>query len=201
MSGSREDDDGSKCPFCGKDAAEAWGEWCDHLVADWSPDADENGGVLGEGRVGYVDGVNELALACQAMNAVLVDADATVYEAKLTALRDVLPLEKRPAWWPNLCDALSEQEGEPIGETPYEFGRIPTRLMPAPLIGAPGIIFTYSDLGRRVSSGAYFVWSENPITGREAIASHVGTATEIIKGATETVRTRFQGHRGEGTAW
>lgn len=173
------------CPFCGHDAYddETWfNAGCIHLIANWMDEAEENAGVLGE-SVCNVDPLpaGELALAIQSLNEVVLDEDVARYYSKLAALRSVLPIGQTPSWWAALCEAISDQAGEHIGDSNRELGWIPTRIMPDLLSAIRGVSIASVIIGSGpISTSNTFVWAENPDAARKAIAERIDTATATV---------------------
>jgi hypothetical protein len=181
------------CPVCGNDAfSEGSDEVCEHLVADWAWDTDDNGGgVLGGGTVGGPAGVDDLATACQSLSTVVLDADDSVHENRVTALREAVPVEQRPSWWPVLCDAIADLDNEPISDAPEQLGRVPTSIALDVLGDAPVLVFTANNLGTMAGGMWSYAWSEDPNAAHKEMADRVSSATEIIKRATATLEARF----------
>src|SRR5438132_6927391 len=141
------------CPFCGHDAYDE--EWfnsdtgCMHLMANWTDDPDDHGvGVLGETLCNSEPlPADELARALQSLNAAVLDEDNDRYERRLEALKGVLPEAQTPSWWSSVCDAISSQAGEPIGDSDRDFGRLPTWIMTDLISTIPGVAVTSVDVG------------------------------------------------------
>jgi len=181
------------CPFCGHDAYDeetSFNAGCQHLVADWMDEAEENAGVLGE-SVCNVDPLpaDDLARAIQSLNEVIMDEDDAHYDRKLEALKKVLAKGQTPSWWIALCDAVSDQAPEPIGDSNRELGWIPTRIMRDLLSAIPGVSIASVNIGGGVmSTGNTFVWAENPEAARTAIANRIDAATANVREATESLK-------------
>lgn len=176
------------CPFCGHDAydEETWfNAGCIHLIADWMDEAEDNAGVFGE-SVCNVEPLpaDELARAIQSLNEVVMDKDDARYDGKLAALISVLPRAQTPTWWPALCDAISDQAGEHIGDSNRELGWIPTRIMRGVLFATPGVSIASVIIGGGViSTSNTFVWAENPDAARTMIAERIDAATSTVNQA------------------
>jgi hypothetical protein len=185
------------CPFCGHDSydEEAWfTTGCVHLVTDWTDDPDDNGGgVLGE-TVCDADPLPawELARALQSLRAAVMDEDDDRYYRKVEALKSVLPEDQTPSWWPAVCDAISDQADEPIGDSDRELGRMPTWIMLDLISDIPGIAVTSVEIGRGapISTGNKFVWAENPEAARTVIKERLDAATTRVQQAIELLNQR-----------
>ena len=181
------------CPFCGHDAftEENWfNAGCVHLIADWMDEAEENAGVFGE-SVCNVDPLpaGELAEAIQSLNEVVLDKDDARYNRKLAALISVLPTAQTPMWWPALCDAISDQAGEHIGDSNRELGWIPSRIMPDLLSAIPGVSVASVIIdGGMTSTSNTFVWAENPDAARKGIAERIDAATATVQQAIQLLK-------------
>lgn len=186
------------CPYDGRDLYAEWeaSEPCEHLIADWSDDPNDNGGgVLGEGIGGRELPANiwELARVCWDLYDAAPSADEDSHEGwqrQLAALRSSFPDAEPPAWWPNLCQSIWDKlpDARPAEDSP-EFGALATDIMPSCIQQVDGIIATSAVLGDMTSGTSWFLWSNEPDGAREEIATCLDRVTSQLRSAIRSLQS------------
>lgn len=186
------------CPICGHDIGLGdegeWGAACVHLVADWAQDpGDNDGGVVG-GSAWETPGIpaEDFARAIQSLSREFTECTDEQRAQKLASLKDILPADRTPRWWSSLCDALDDLEGEAIGTSNYDLGRIPTLLVDDVIFDVAGIEISSVNVtsGIPMAIDYELVWAEDPEAARSAIAACMSDATDAVRVAEETLTRR-----------
>jgi hypothetical protein len=177
-----------RCPFCDRNVW--WGGEeggpCEHLLADWALDPEDNGGgVLGETLSGGIPGAENLDTTSQMLcdwvwNAgmdaeeEMGDADEETVKARLKLATNAIAGEK-PAWWWELHQAILEW---PKPEPRAQFAN---PMVEAIVQNLPGISISYETLGGMTSGTSIFVWSDDPVAGWATIDAAVASVIRTVE--------------------
>ena len=184
------------CPFCGRNVW--WGSEdgpCEHLLADWALDPNDNGGgVLGEmlSPNEGIAGAEALAKASGRLCARVWSVGNEAAEARFRLAANAVAGEK-PAWWAALHEAiLDDYDSEAIldsygPESSLDADPIALSadfanpVAEAVVQNLPGISVTYEILGGMTSGTSVFVWSADPVAGRATIDAAVASAITTVE--------------------
>jgi hypothetical protein len=176
-----------RCPFCDRNVW--WGGEeggpCEHLLADWALDPEDNGGgVLGEmlSRNEGIPGAATLDMVSQELcdwvwnagvdaDEEMGDADEETVEALLKLATNAIAGEK-PAWWWDLHQAIAERI---VG------ANFANSMMEEVIRNLPGISISYETLGGMTSGTSIFVWSDDPVAGWATIDAAVASVIRTVE--------------------
>jgi hypothetical protein len=176
-----------RCPFCDRNVW--WGGEeggpCEHLLADWALDPEDNGGgVLGEmlSRNEGIPGAATLDMVSQELcdwvwnagvdaDEEMGDADEETVEARLKLATNAIAGEK-PAWWWDLHQAIAE---------PIVGANFANSMMEEVIRNLPGISISYETLGGMTSGTSIFVWSDDPVAGWATIDAAVASVIRTVE--------------------
>ena len=194
------------CPFCGRNVIWWSGgdEPCEHLLAGWALDPNDNGGgVLGEdlSHTEGIAGAERLARVAGQLCGWVWSAGQQAVEDRLKLAEAAVEGEK-PGWWTALPDAIAEYDDPEIVLECYGrdanvddvdptllAGDFANPLAEAVVQDLPGITVTYATIGGMTSGDDIFVWSEDPSAGRTTLDAAFTSATRTL----ETVIARLDG--------
>jgi hypothetical protein len=198
--------DEAPCPFCSRNVVWWSGgdEPCEHLLAGWALDPDDNGGgVLGE-DLSHSDGIADaerLARLSGRLCGWVWSAGKAAVEARLRVAADAVVGEK-PEWWAALHTAILEYDDPDVildlygPDAEFEVDRtylaadFANPVAEAVVQNLSGIIVTYATIGGMTSGDDIFVWSEDPTAGRAtldaAFAAAIRTMETVITALDDT---------------
>jgi hypothetical protein len=193
--------DEALCPFCGRNVVWWSGgdEPCEHLLAGWCLDPNDNGGgVLGEdlSHTEGIAGAEPLARVTGQVCGWVWSAGQETVEDRLKLAEGALEGDK-PGWWAALHKAIADYDDPEVVLECYgpdanvsDVDRtslaedFANPLAQALVQNLPGITVTYATIGGMTSGDDIFIWSEDPIAGRAtldaAFESAIRTAETVI---------------------
>ena len=184
------------CCFCGRNVW--WGSEdgpCEHLLADWALDPNDNGGgVLGEmlSRNEGIAGAEALGKVSGQLCAWVWSAGNEAVEARLRLAANAV-VGKNAALWAALHEAmLGCYDREAIIECygadasvdidPIALAAdFANPMAEAVVQNLAGISVTYEILGGMTSGTSIFVWSDDPLAGRATIEAAVASAIKTVE--------------------
>jgi hypothetical protein len=167
-------------PLCGREVAEV----CEHLVADWSAEAEELG-ALGGGfsRNGALAGTRDLGVACRDLHNLVVDElDETSWAPRRDALLRLFGQGMEPPWWSDFADLLTDFDALGSDEEGDAFlARCIEPILEAILLGVDGIRLVTSIMGGMTSSSVCLVWSEDSSAAIADIQARIATEVDGLR--------------------
>lgn len=187
------------CPICDRSiggwSARAVGEDgdpCEHLLADWGEEPDDNGGgVLGEmlDPSEGIGGAEDLADLSRELCASVWSPDdndeivaRATAEARLSLAATAVAGEK-PTWWAALQEAvLGGYDPDASPDDRMTIAQFANPMALAVAENLPGLIVTYETLGGPMTSGTFiYIWSDDPLEGRATIDAAFASAISTVE--------------------
>lgn len=177
----RRADDDTSCPICGHE--DIW-EPCEHLVADWPGEPDDNdGGVLGEGFTDNAAfaGVRDLALAIRDLHNLVCDDEGGEAGWRLSVLRNMVSKAEEPAWWGELDDWI-QNDGLGDNDDSVALAHDADPVVEAIVREVPEVRLIRVEMGAPMMNGwVKCLWAEDRAVATAKIKERIAVETERVR--------------------